>query len=128
MLHQYGRSPAFSPELFHRARETVLKFKYFPDEPGMDSLCTWTENHYILFSLGCLLWPASFTRKRSSPTTVRPGRKRSVLNRPRILRWLDLRFRTGFSEWLSHVYYDEDLTALLSLVDFCQDEEIARQS
>ena len=28
----------------------------------------------------------------------------------RILRWLDLRFRTGFSEWLSHVYYDEDLT------------------
>jgi hypothetical protein len=44
------------------------------------------------------------------------------------LRWLDLHFRTGFSEWLSHVYYDEDLTALLSLVDFCQDEEIVRRS
>ena len=28
--------------------------------------------------------------------------------------WLDLRFHTGFSEWLSHVYYDEDLTALLA--------------
>jgi hypothetical protein len=49
-------------------------------------------------------------------------------NRPRILRWLELRFRTGFSEWLSHVYYDEDLTALLSLVDFCLDEEIVQKS
>jgi hypothetical protein len=39
-----------------------------------------------------------------------------------------LRFRTGFSEWLSHVYYDEDMVALLSLVDFCQDEQIARRA
>jgi hypothetical protein len=50
------------------------------------------------------------------------------LNRKRILRWLDLRFRTGFSEWLSHVYYDEDLVALLSLYDFADDEEIRRKA
>ena len=40
-----------------------------------------------------------------------------------------MRFKSGFSEWLSHVYYDEDLTALLSLVDFVdpagEGEEIA---
>ncbi|MCS7282355.1 MAG: hypothetical protein NZ769_03200, partial [Anaerolineae bacterium] len=35
---------------------------------------------------------------------------------------------TGFSEWLSHVYYDEDLTALLSLYDFAEDEEIRAQA
>lgn len=51
-----------------------------------------------------------------------------ALNRPRILRWLDLRFHTGFSEWLSHVYYDEDFTALLSLIDFCADNEIQQRA
>ena len=35
-----------------------------------------------------------------------------------------MRFHTGFSEWLSHVYHDEDLTALLSLYDFADDKEI----
>jgi len=34
------------------------------------------------------------------------GRQKVELNRKRILRWLDLRFHTGFSEWLSHVYYE----------------------
>jgi hypothetical protein len=56
-------------------------------------------------------------------------RKQKVeLNRKRILRWLDLRFHTGFSEWLSHVYYDEDLTALLALYDFAADEEIRHKA
>ena len=110
----------FSSELFARARQTVLAFKYFPDEPGIDSLCTWTENHYILFSsaayLAGQLYPGEiFTNSGET------GEQKMALNRPRILRWLELRFRSGFSEWLSHVYYDEDLTALLSLVDFCQD-------
>jgi hypothetical protein len=49
-------------------------------------------------------------------------------NRRRILRWRDLRFHTGFSEWLSHVYYGEDLTALLALFDIAKDGEIHRKA
>lgn len=114
---------SFSPELVRTARRTILDFKYFPDEPGDDSMCTWTENHYILFAsaayLAGQLYPDEvFTNSGET------GREKMTRNRPRILRWLDLRFRTGFSEWLSHVYYDEDLTALLSLYDFAEDEEI----
>jgi hypothetical protein len=52
------------------------------------------------------------------------GQDRIDRARRRVLRWLDLRFRSGFSEWLSNVYYDEDMTALLSLVDFAADAEI----
>jgi hypothetical protein len=114
-------------ELLNRARQTTLNFKYFPDEPGIDSLCTWTENHYILFTsaayLAGQLYPdVIFTNSGET------GKQKVELNRIRILRWLDLRFRTGFSEWLSHVYYDEDLTALLSLYDFARDEEIRRKA
>ena len=101
----------------------MLGFKYWPDEPGIDSMCTWTENHHILFAsaaylAGQLFPDAIFTNSGHA------GAEKMAQNRPRISRSLDLRFRTGFSEWLSHVYYDEDLTALLSLVDFCADAEI----
>ena len=48
--------------------------------------------------------------------------------RPRLIRWLDLRYKTGFSEWLSNVYYSEDIAALLNLIDFCGDEEIAQKA
>ena len=112
-----------SRDILTNAKHTTLGFKYFPDEPGLDSICTWTENHYILFSsaayLAGQLYPDEvFTNSGET------GMQKIELNRKRILRWLDLRFRTGFSEWLSHVYYDEDLTALLSLYDFAQDDEI----
>lgn len=105
------------PRLIGRAKAVLLGFKYWPGEPGIDSLCTWTENHQILYA------SAAFILGRAWPDEVftnsgMTGRELAASALPRILRWLDLRFRSGFSEWLSNVYYDEDLTALLSLVDF----------
>jgi hypothetical protein len=116
-----------SNTLLSRARATLLNFKYFPDEPGLDSLCTWTENHYILFN------SAAYLAGQMYPDEVftnsgETGRQKVGKTRVRILRWLDLRFHTGFSEWLSHVYYDEDLTALLALYDFAGDEEIRKKA
>lgn len=109
--------------LYERIKKTILNFKYFPDEAGIDSLCTWTENHYILYSSAAYLAGQLYPDETFS-NSKETGQEKIELNRPRILRWLDLRFHTGFSEWLSHVYYDEDLTALLALYDFAQDEEI----
>lgn len=113
----------FNDSLYSRVKQTVLNFKYFPDEPGIDSMCTWTENHYILFSSAAYL-AGQYYPDEVFINSGETGRQKMARNRPRILRWLDLRFRTGFSEWLSHVYYDEDLTALLSLYDFAKDDEI----
>ena len=112
-----------SGALLARAKQTTLNFKYFPDEPGIDSMCTWTENHYILFTSAGYLAGQLFPDEifRNSGET---GREKMERNRPRILRWLDMHFRSGFNEWLSHVYYDEDLAALLSLYDFCLDDKI----
>ena len=123
MLYQFADRSELSSKLLLHARETVLDFKYWPDETGIDDLCTWTENHQILFAsaayLAGQLYPDDvFTNSGQT------GREKMKINAPRIKRWLSLRFRTGFSEWLSHVYYDEDMTALLSLVDFCSDQEI----
>ena len=127
LLYWHAKNPNVSPELLARARQSVLKFKYGPAEPGTASMCTWSENHHILFNAGGYLagqlYPdATFTN------SGRTGAEMMARHRPRILRWLDLRYRTGFSEWLSNVYYDEDLAALLSLVDLCKDDEIVRRA
>ncbi len=122
-----GSQTSISEAVFVRARSTILGFKYWPDEPGIDSLCTWTENHHILFASAAYLAGQLYPDQVFS-SSGHTGRDKMALNRPRIMRWLDLRFHTGFSEWLSHVYYDEDLTALLSLVDLCRDAEIVAKA
>lgn len=106
-----------------RAWRSVLGFKYWPDEPGSDSLCTWTENHQILYSAAAYVAGERRSDGIFTNSGVR-GRELMARHRPRIDRWLDLRFRTGFSEWLSHVYYDEDVVALLTLADFAHDAEL----
>jgi hypothetical protein len=113
----------FSPELWERSKSSILNFKYWPDEPGVDELCTWTENHHILYASAGYLAGQYFPDEIFS-NSGHTGREKMTLTLPRLQRWLDLRFCSGFSEWLSHVYYDEDLLALLSLADFCQDSEI----
>lgn len=127
LLYQFSGHTSFESGLLERARQTILDFRYWPEEPGEDGMCTWTENHYILFAsaafLAGQLYPEdTFTNSGLSGVVT------TAIHRERILRWLELRFLTGFSEWLSNLYYDEDLTALLSLVDFSMDEEITRRA
>jgi len=135
LLYQFAdRSDA---SLLDRARETILSFKYWPDEacqrqdrPGRDSgdsMCTWTENHQILFASGAYL-AGQLYPDEVFPSSGLTGREQMAIHARRIQRWLDLRFRTGFSEWLSNVYYDEDLTALVNLVDLSQEGEICQRA
>jgi hypothetical protein len=127
LFYQFNEHPALNSELLARAQQSILSFKYWPDEPGYDSMCSWTENHYILFASAAYLAGQLFPDEIFSNSALQ-GSQIKDLYRSRILRWLNLRFFTGFSEWLSHVYYDEDLTALLSLADFCNDEEISQRA
>jgi hypothetical protein len=127
LLLQLPDDPRLPPALWERMRAAVLGFKYWPDEPGRDSLCTWTENHQILFASAAWLAGGLFPDARFA-NDGRTGREKRERFRPRIERWLALRFRTGFSEWLSNVYYDEDMVALLSLVDFAGDEGISTRA
>lgn len=127
LLYQYSEHQRLSPELLERARASLLGFKYWPDEPGQDSLCTWTESHYLLFAAagylaGQLLPDQIFTN------TGETGQENLERFRQRVLRWMNLRFITGFSEWLSHISYDEDLAGLLNLADFAKDPQISRRA
>ncbi len=50
MVMQFARTGTIPPEILEKSKKTILGFKYWPDEPGQDSLCTWTENHQVIFA------------------------------------------------------------------------------
>jgi len=91
----------------------------------MDDMCYWSENHYILFSSGAYL-AAQLYPSEVFTASGETGAQRMRKFKPRIMKWLELRYRSGFSEWLSNVYYNEDMPALLALIELCEDPEIAQ--
>jgi endonuclease/exonuclease/phosphatase family metal-dependent hydrolase len=95
----------------------------------------WSENHQILFAtaeyLAGQLYPdevfkagAQFRSKPASFYHDFTGAMRMARASERLVRWLDDRLLFGFSEWNAPGYYDEHLTALFNLADFCLDEQI----
>jgi hypothetical protein len=108
-----------------RLQGTVLGFKYWWSEPGVDGMCYHTENHQILFHSAELL------AGEASPEAVftnsgRTGKELAEHALPLVKRWLRLRSEVGWSEWLSNTYLEHNLLALLNLYDFAADEEVRR--
>jgi hypothetical protein len=48
--------------------------------------------------------------------------------RKRALDWLEMRWKFGFSEFNSGVYYKEDVAALINLIDLAEDEKLVKKS
>lgn len=127
LYHQLLDSSLLSDAFREKARDTILRFKYWPDEPGVDSMCYWTENHQVLFSSNEYLAGQLFPDEVFSNSGA-AGREKRERGKKRVDKWLEMRFCTGFSEWLSNVYYDEDFPAVLNLLDFADDPETARRA
>jgi len=127
VLLDYRNDPLLPPELVQKLEDALTSFKLWFTEPTPDGLLDnsyyWTENHELLYHtieyLVGQLYP-----DRALSTDRRSGREHLATARERLLRWFDLRARFGFFEWFSNVYYQKDLTPLLTLVEFADDEEI----
>jgi hypothetical protein len=127
LYYQLIDSNLLSDEFKEAAKRTILGFKYWPDEPGIDSMCYWTENHHILFS-SCEYLAGQLFKDEIFTNSGMTGKEKMVKAKKRIDKWLYLRFYTGFNEWLSNVYYEEDFPPLLNLLDFSEDITLANES
>lgn len=127
MLYLDRKTGALPDDLRAELEDVVLGFKYWLDEPGPDKMVWWSENHQILFhSLEYLaghLFP-----DRVFGNSGLTGRQHMVHAEPLLRRWLFNRARFGFSEFHSNVYFEEDMPALLNLVDFAPDERIRAEA
>ncbi len=123
----YAAADRIEPEAAAALRRTVLGFRYWMSEPGVDAMCFWSENHQLLFAtceyLAGALYPTeTFTNDR------RPGAAHRTAAEARLHQWLNLRFRFGFSEWLSAVYFEEDVAALSVLIDHAPSPAIVERA
>ena len=114
-------------ELRAEIRDTLLGFKYWMDEPGEELLSLWSENHQIMYH------SAEYLAGHLFPDDVftnngRTGRWHADHARRKILRWIDIKAKVGFSEWDSNTYYPITMAALLNLADLAPEPEVASRA
>ncbi len=108
-------------------KNTVSHFRYWWDEPGDNSMCYWSENHQILFASAEYLIGQKY-QDMVFPGSGLTGRQHMDKAGKRILDWLEMRWKFGFTEFYSEVYYKEDIGAMINLIDFAEDEEIVKKT
>ncbi len=137
LIEAHGGHPAVDAQNWADAKTAILDFKYwysdptpertFDGAPVVDQMWYWTENHVLLFRVNEYLagqrWPAE-----TFSVTGQTGAWHRARAAAEIRRWLDERARFGFAEWHSDVYYQKDLTPLLSLVEWAEDRDIAERA
>jgi hypothetical protein len=123
LMYRYGDHPALLEEDQKRIEKAFKGFKYWIDEPGLDAMCYFTENHQVLFHVACYLagqrWP-DWTFENSG----RSGREQMRRAQPRIEDWILRRLQGNFSEWDSNAYMTLDAFAMLALVEFSESSRI----
>lgn len=137
LLYAYGGHSAADPALWQSAKQSVLDFKYwytdptpvreFEGEPVVDHMWYWSENHVLIFRVNEYLAGQRYPGETFSVTGLN-GAQHKARARTAIMEWLDERAETGFTEWHSDVYYQKDITPLLSLVEWADDEELATRA
>ncbi|MBU1143833.1 MAG: hypothetical protein KKH92_09360 [Firmicutes bacterium] len=107
--------------------DAMLNFKYWMDEPGSDGMCFWSENHQLLFHT-CEYFAGDLFPEQTFSNDGHIGLYHHLKAKPKILDWLENRFKYGFTEWHSNTYYEEDIAPLCVLVDHAKDIEIVNKA
>ena len=104
-------------------KDALLGFKYWIDQPGLDAMCYFTENHQLVFHTAELLAGQTFAGETFANTGWTGG-QHAHHGREMALEWIRSKLAGGFSEFDSNAYLAIDTLALTSLVEFADDEVI----
>jgi len=122
-------SDELSPELAAAIKERLLAFKYWWTEPTpegvVDSQYYWTENHQIIFLANEYIAGQTFPDEVFTNSGM-TGKEHMAHAETELAKWFEWRARFGFSEWLSNVYWSEDMKGTLLLAEFADDPKLAR--
>ena len=127
VMYRYMDAEQFPAELKAPLKACVLNFKYWHDEPGADAMCYTTENHSILFH-ACEILAGQLYPDEVFTNAGQTGQWHREKGERLALAWLKTRGTTGFWEWDSNCYFEEDLLALSHLVDLAETEEVVEYS
>jgi hypothetical protein len=127
----YGYRDDLAPTLRAEIEKRIRGFKYWYTEPTpaglIDNKYYWSENHRIIFHTLEYLAGQAFPDARFD-NDGRTGVEHRAHAKRLIDDWLAEKARFGLTEWHSDVYYQKDVTPLLSLVEWADDEELVERA
>ncbi|WP_211770837.1 hypothetical protein [Kutzneria sp. CA-103260] len=116
LLHRVG-AEHWDPGLRDEVRAALLGFKYWIDQPGLDAMCYFTENHQLVWHTAELLAGSLFPGEVFGNTGW-TGSDHAAHGHELAAEWIRRRLAGGFSEFNSNAYLAIDALALVSIVEF----------
>ena len=126
VLHRFPENQ-WESGLREEVKKTLLAFKYWIEQPGLDAMCYFTENHQFVWHTAEHLI-GSFFEKENFSNAKQKGAKHAEHGREMGLEWLKRKLEGGFSEYDSNAYLAIDTLALVSLIEFSPNKEIRSYS
>jgi hypothetical protein len=123
LMYRYMNDLTFPQSLKAPLEQCVLGFRYWHDEPGSGAMWFTSENHAILFHT-CEILAGQLYPDRVFSNAGQTGLWHREKGERLALEWLRQRGATGFSEWDSNCYFEEDLLALSHLFELAEDTEV----
>ena len=123
MFNRFGERPEFPAALKQPLEDCILNFKYWDDEPGSDAMCYRTENHSILFHT-CEVLAGQLYPQRTFTNVNQPGSWHIAKGESLVLDWLRNRAASGFKEWDSNTYFEEDTLGLCTLATYAANPQV----
>jgi len=117
----------WEPAARSAAREALLGFKYWIEEPGTDAMCYFTENHQMVWHTVETLAGEAFPDDTFGNCGW-SGREHAQHGMTMAQAWVTRKLRSGFSEFDSNAYLAIDALALVALVDHAADVPLRRSA
>ena len=129
LVHILNRFPEkmWEKGLREEVKSALLSFKYWIDQPGLDAMCYFTENHQFVWHTAEHLI-GTFFEKENFSNANQKGSEHSDHGREMALEWLKRKLEGGFSEYDSNAYLAIDTLALVSLIEYSPNKEIRQYS
>ena len=129
LVHILNRFPEkmWEKGLREEVANALISFKYWIEQPGLDAMCYFTENHQFVWHTAEHLI-GTFFEKENFPNANLKGSEHSEHGREMALEWLKRKLEGGFSEYDSNAYLAIDTLALVSLIEYSPDKEIRQYS
>jgi hypothetical protein len=124
VLLRYVALGAGTDEQRNQIREVALGFRYWPDEPGSDTMCFTSENHALLFhscqAIAARLWPDEvFT------CSGRKSSQQYQVALEHLQQWMQRAHPSGLAEFQSGNYMAIVFAGLLNVLDLVGDDACA---
>jgi hypothetical protein len=124
LLHLLHRIPAndWDPFLAARGLAALTGLRFWIEQPGLDAMCFFTENHQFVWHVaqrltGVLAPSATLADGRSGAWHAIEGGERAAA-------WMRRKLDGGFSEFDSNAYLAINALSLLTLIEFDTDPEL----